>query len=147
MVRRVVTEIVDGRSRVRSDGPASSGWCEELWVTTPELPLGTDPASVEESLEPPPGSTRWRLVSLPPDAIMRAALAERKTAGVDARGFHATRTVDYVYILDGPVELELDDGSVMLQPGDCVVQRGTKHAWRNHGESAVRLLCVMVATP
>jgi mannose-6-phosphate isomerase-like protein (cupin superfamily) len=146
MVRRVVTEVVRDRSRVVVDGPAPSGWCEDLWVTMPAAPLGVDPVTIDGALEPPAGGTRWRLVSLPPDTVMRAALAEQKTEGVDAQGFHATKTVDYVYILDGSVELELDEGSVVLQPGDCVVQRGTKHAWRNRNEGPIRLLTVMVST-
>lgn len=146
MVRRVVTEVVDGRSRVVVDGPAPSGWCEDLWVTMPAAPLGVDPVTIQDGLEPPAGGTRFRIATLPPDAVMRAALAEHKTEGVDAQGFHATKTVDYVLVLDGPVELELDDGSVLLQPGDCVVQRGTNHAWRNRNEGPIRLLTVMVST-
>ncbi|MFN8628529.1 MAG: cupin domain-containing protein [Candidatus Binatia bacterium] len=145
MLRRVVTEVVDGRSRVAIDGAAAEGWIAELWVTTPESPYGVDPAQVEAALEPPAGGTRFRIATLPPDAVMRAALAEQATAGVDAHGVHATTTVDYVYILDGPVELELDEGSVMLQPGDCVVQRGTRHAWRNRNDTPIRLLTVMVS--
>ena len=43
-------------------------------------------------------------------------------------------------------ELELDDGSTVLQPGDCVVQRETNHAWRNHNDHPVRLLVVVVGT-
>ena len=78
---------------------------------------------------------------------MRAALATARNADVDAEGFHRTPTIDYVVVLDGPVELVLDDDSVVVQPGDCVVQRGTNHAWRNHGDTPVRLLAVMVGLP
>lgn len=145
MVRRVVTEVIDGRSRIAVDEAVPAGWCDELWVTTPTAPYGVDPAAVEPSLEPPAGGTRFRIATLPPDAVMRAALAAQATEGVDAEGFHTTKTVDYVYILDGPVELQLDEGSVLLQPGDCVVQRGTRHAWRNHNDTPIRLLTVMVS--
>jgi len=35
-------------------------------------------------------------------------------------------------VLSGEVWLELDDGAeVHLRPGDCVIQNGTRHAWRN----------------
>jgi uncharacterized cupin superfamily protein len=84
------------------------------------------------------------LVSLPPDAVMRAALASGSVEGVDPEGFHRTNTVDYVFVLDGPVELVLDEGSVVVAPGDCVVQRATNHAWRNHGDAPIRLLTFMV---
>lgn len=43
-------------------------------------------------------------------------------------------TVDYGVILSGEVDLELDDGIVKrLKPGDCFIQNGTRHAWRNPG--------------
>lgn len=47
-------------------------------------------------------------------------------------GMHTTDTVDFDVILSGEVYLELDDGAeVLLKAGDCVVQNGTRHAWRN----------------
>jgi uncharacterized cupin superfamily protein len=41
-------------------------------------------------------------------------------------------------MLSGELVLELDDGAeVMLQPGDTVVQNGTRHLWINRsGEPA-----------
>ena len=140
MIRRVVTEVVEGRSRIASDGMAG-----DLWVTSSDEPLGVDPGGGSMSLAVPPGGSRFRIVSLPPDAQMRAALASGNVSGVDADGFHQTATVDYVFILDGDVTLELDDERVLLHPGDCVVQRNTNHAWRNHGTAPIRLLAVMVA--
>ena len=45
---------------------------------------------------------------------------------------HTTDTVDIDVVISGEVDLELDDGSeVHLRPGDCVIQNGTRHAWRN----------------
>jgi mannose-6-phosphate isomerase-like protein (cupin superfamily) len=140
MIRRVVTEVVDGRSRIRSDGMAA-----DLWVTSRHEPFGVDPVGGSMTLDVPSGGSRFRIVSLPPDAQMRAALASGNVPGVDADGFHRTATVDYVFILDGDVTLELDDEEVVLHPGDCVVQRNTNHAWRNHGSAPIRLLAVMVA--
>ena len=38
--------------------------------------------------------------------------------------------------VSGEVYLELDDGSeVLLKAGDCVVQNGTRHAWRNRSSA------------
>lgn len=145
-VRRVVTGEVDGRSRVVIDDEAPRTWCDEIWSTSADEPLGTDPGTTPRPVEVPAGGTGWRMVSLPPDAEMRARLAERSTEGVDGDGFHRTQTIDYVVVLDGPLELVLDDGSVVLEPGDCVVQRETNHAWRNHNDHPVRLLALMVST-
>jgi mannose-6-phosphate isomerase-like protein (cupin superfamily) len=156
-IRRVVTEAVDGRSRVLVDGPAPEGWCDEIWVTDADRALGADPAAFDggvatAGLEPPPGGARFRMVAIPPDAAMRETLAARAEGdpareGVDADGYHATRTIDYVYVLDGDVALELDDAVVELHAGDAVVQRATNHAWRNRGDHPVHILAVMVALP
>jgi mannose-6-phosphate isomerase-like protein (cupin superfamily) len=143
-VRRIVTEDVNGRSGVVEDGPAPRSWCDEIWATTPDHPLGRASATPARELAAGPGGTFFRMVQLPPDAVVRTSTAERAVDGVDSEGFHRTLTVDYVYVLDGPVELVLDDTSVVVEPGDCVVQRGTNHAWRNHGTEPIRLLAVMI---
>jgi mannose-6-phosphate isomerase-like protein (cupin superfamily) len=143
-IRRIVTEERGGRSRVAVDGEAPHTWCDEIWVTSTGDPSGMDPADRLLGLDVEPGGTRFRMVDLPPDAVMRAHLVGGGVEGVDPEGFHRTPTVDYVYVLDGPVELVLDDGSVVVEPGDCVVQRGTNHAWRNHGDKPIRLLTVMI---
>ena len=55
-------------------------------------------------------------------------------------GMHTTDTVDFEVVLAGTVVLELDDGAeVTLQPGDTVVQNGTRHRWRNPGSEPARL--------
>ena len=55
------------------------------------------------------------------------------------------RTIDYGVVLDGQVDLELDDGSVVtMARGDVVVQRGKAYAWHNHSSSTVRLVFVNV---
>ena len=59
----------------------------------------------------------------------------------DNPGMHTTDTIDFEYVVSGEVWLELDDGEeVHLQPGDTVVQNGTRHAWRNKGTEP----CTMV---
>jgi hypothetical protein len=48
---------------------------------------------------------------------------------------HVTRSLDYGIVLEGEMELILEnfeDGEVrLMRRGDCCVQRGTRHAWRN----------------
>jgi hypothetical protein len=44
-----------------------------------------------------------------------------------------------------PARLELDEGGVDLRSGDCVGQRGTRHAWRNRSGRPVRMAVVMVS--
>ena len=45
---------------------------------------------------------------------------------------HRTQSLDYGLVVEGEVEMELDDGvKVVLKRGDVAVQRGTIHGWRN----------------
>lgn len=64
---------------------------------------------------------------------------------------HTTPTVDIGVVVEGSLELALpgeagiDDGvTVVLAPGDVVVQRGTAHRWRALGEAPARLVSVMI---
>jgi quercetin dioxygenase-like cupin family protein len=60
-------------------------------------------------------------------------------------GMHSTDTIDYAIVVSGEIWLELDDGKeVHLKQGDVVIQNGTKHAWRNHGESDSLMCFCMV---
>jgi quercetin dioxygenase-like cupin family protein len=66
-----------------------------------------------------------------------------------ARFTHRTETADYVVVLSGMIDLELDNDEVIhLKPGDVVVQRGTVHTWVNRGSvAAVTAFILMDATP
>ncbi len=97
---------------------------------------------------PPEGSA-----SLPEDLDMAAALAEveEKLPGMlehnelDNPGMHTTDTVDLDLILSGELDLELDDGAeVHLRRGDCVIQNGTRHAWRNRTSEPCTMLSILV---
>jgi quercetin dioxygenase-like cupin family protein len=45
---------------------------------------------------------------------------------------HRTNTLDYLFVINGEVELALNSGEKrVLKAGDTVVQRGPMHAWRN----------------
>jgi mannose-6-phosphate isomerase-like protein (cupin superfamily) len=151
-VRRVVTGVDDeGRSTVIADSDAFGGdaWAE-VWLTDPAhgLDAVVDPREGPMVLEPPPGGTAWRVFTVPPDAVLRERLARTAGSipGIEPDGFHTTGTVDYVMVLEGEISLELDTGEVALGPGDCVVQRGTRHAWRNRGDDPVRMVAVMLST-
>ena len=63
----------------------------------------------------------------------------------DDPAMHTTDTIDYNIILSGEIWLELDDGNkVYLKPGDCVIQNGTRHAWRNEGAEPCFIASVRV---
>jgi mannose-6-phosphate isomerase-like protein (cupin superfamily) len=149
---RVVVTGVDGagRSTFVSDEPAagSQQW-GDLWLTDPVRGTGAlaQPSGDPLALEPPAGGTSWRVFDIPPDEQIREALAANAASipGMEPDGFHTTDTVDYVTVIDGEVTLQLDDGEVELRTGDCVVQRNTRHAWRNRSGRPVRMMAVMVS--
>jgi mannose-6-phosphate isomerase-like protein (cupin superfamily) len=144
--RRVVTGQVDGRSSIIEDGEAlESPYWHELWVTDPAEPMGHAPTEAEVTLEPTIGSSRWRVFLVPPDAVLRELIAEHLGADSvsDDTFFHQTNTLDLIYVLEGDVTLRVEDGETLLHPGDCVVQRGANHAWRNDNDTPVQLLGVM----
>jgi quercetin dioxygenase-like cupin family protein len=59
-------------------------------------------------------------------------------------GMHTTPTIDFEVVLAGEVWLELDDDvEIHLRVGDTVVQNGTRHAWRNHGDRPAVLAVFM----
>jgi quercetin dioxygenase-like cupin family protein len=63
-------------------------------------------------------------------------------AGQD--GMHRTPTLDLICVLSGEIWLELDDGEIHLRPGDCVVQNGTRHAWRNRSGAPCSMAIVLI---
>jgi DNA-binding CsgD family transcriptional regulator/quercetin dioxygenase-like cupin family protein len=66
-----------------------------------------------------------------------------------ARFTHRTETADYVVVLSGTIDMELENDEVIhLKPGDVVVQRGTVHTWVNRGSvAAVTAFILIDATP
>ena len=105
---------------------------------------------------PPVGGFRFSMFTLPPGTAEpepseltgeeAVADAEEKLPGLlsylerDDPGMHTTDTIDFEVVLEGTVILELDDGAeVTLNPGDTVVQNGTRHRWRNPGDVPARL--------
>src|SRR5262245_16478768 len=51
----------------------------------------------------------------------------------------ATDSVDYAICISGEMLMQLEEGEVLLKPGDVVIQRGTNHNWVNRG----KVPCVM----
>ncbi len=125
----------------------------ELYMTEgmPQLTgLEPDPMLRGTKAFPGPGGTMFRLISYPPrrpegykpppGVTFESGLKEmsEKVPGMgdhferDAPGMHTSDTIDYGVVVRGEMTLELDDGQkVHLKQGDCIVQNGTRHRWRN----------------
>jgi len=125
----------------------------ELYMTegVPGLTgLEPDPMSAGTKAFPGPAGTLFRLISYPPKrpegwkpppgVTFESGLKEMsdKIPGMGdhfergAPGMHTSDTIDYGVVVRGEMTLELDDGQkVHLRQGDCIVQNGTRHRWRN----------------
>lgn len=58
---------------------------------------------------------------------------------------HRTRSLDYGIVLDGEIDLELDNGvKTRCKKGDVVIQRGTIHTWSNPTDEVSRMVFVLL---
>ena len=57
---------------------------------------------------------------------------------------HRTETIDYVIVIEGEIDMDMDDSTVKLKAGDVMVQRGTNHAWANRGSTRARVAFVLI---
>jgi quercetin dioxygenase-like cupin family protein len=61
---------------------------------------------------------------------------------------HRTNSIDYGIVLEGEIELELDDGAKRtVRQGGIIVQRGTNHLWRNTTDRVCRIAFVLIEAP
>jgi mannose-6-phosphate isomerase-like protein (cupin superfamily) len=168
--RRVVTgHDIDGRSTFLIDGPTphvfqrtkGSAIVHEMWETmgTPANNSGdTDAIARGHRLAPPQNGSVFRIIEYPPDSQRLAAIAHEeklpddgsgRAAATDRNnprhaGFHKTATIDYAIVLSGQIYAMMDDGEVLLEAGDTLVQRGTNHAWSNRTEETAVIAFVLI---
>ncbi|PWA07902.1 cupin domain-containing protein [Pueribacillus theae] len=58
---------------------------------------------------------------------------------------HRTQSIDYGIVIEGEIELELDNGvTAQLKAGEVVVQRGTIHSWNNKTDKTCRMAFVLI---
>jgi mannose-6-phosphate isomerase-like protein (cupin superfamily) len=58
---------------------------------------------------------------------------------------HRTASIDYGVVLEGEIDMVLDDQTVRLKRGDVIVQRGTIHNWINPGKVPCVIAFVLIA--
>jgi mannose-6-phosphate isomerase-like protein (cupin superfamily) len=167
-VRRVVTGCDSrGRSRVVSDGPvpaivlnsAPNEPLFDIWGVDGAAQVPTDGTRpTTHGWFPPTMGFRYIVATFAPDSsaaveVDPAQLAREMDAKVpgaaahydpDHPGVHTTQSVDIGIVLEGQIWLELDEGEVALNPGDVIVQNGTRHAWRNHSSEPSRVAFALI---
>ena len=140
-VRRVVTaNDGNGKSVVWTDDLASNFRANRpgvssvlVWTTdsTPPDVSGNEDLGARQVNRPPPrrGSI-FRVIEFEPG---------------NEQDMHVTQTIDYVLVMSGEIDMELDDGAqVHLSQGDVLVQRATVHSWVNRGTEPCRIAFVLI---
>ncbi len=166
--RRVICgHDADGKAVIVADGPAPNtkvrsvtGLTSTLvWITdeTPaDISTSADPTLRETGVAPPAGGSILRIVDFPPEpkdgpVIDNAAM--KKEMGLDhghdgapARHayMHRTKSIDYALVLEGEIDMLLDDSEVHLKAGDVLIQLGTNHAWVNNSNKPCRIAFVLI---
>jgi mannose-6-phosphate isomerase-like protein (cupin superfamily) len=166
--RRVVTSHdASGKAIVQIDdrpdlGPAEAElgvsscllWCTDQ--TPADLSGKTDAGARPLGIPPPANGTSFRFVEFMPETESARNLAPgymAKLLGGDHvagayppshAATHRTKTIDYIVVLSGEIDMLLDDGEVHLKAGDVVVQQGTNHAWVNRGKEPCRIAAILI---
>jgi len=142
-VRRVITGH-DGKNvaKVIREGPAANTktpregvsstlmWCTDAMPA--DIAVGEDAEDMGALI----------LGTAPPENGSRFIIMEF-AAGI-ASEMHRTETIDYIVVLEGEIDMDMDDSTVKLRAGDAMVQRGTNHAWVNRGSVPARLAIVLL---
>ena len=166
-IRRIVTtNDKAGKSGVMTDGAATNIMTvlTEIWQTEAgpfNHTDGIDHGALSDQLDPPKGGTVFRYFEIGPesdtahlsDAEKRQANKEWFAAMKGAHlqpdtsihpAMHQSNSTDYIVLLRGEITLILEREERTLKPFDCVVQRGTNHAWVNRGTEPALLIAVLV---
>jgi hypothetical protein len=167
-VRRVVTtHDRKGQAIVMSDSMSKMGEGQPelgvesylMWVTdeTPaEMTGKKDHGKRKIGIPPPPNGSICRIVdfhpqskaqkNVDPEFMAKLIGGGHGKGGKPSRhpGMHRTRSIDYIIVLDGEIDMLLDKGEVHLKAGDVVVQRGTNHAWVNRGKKTCRIAAILI---
>lgn len=167
LARVVVTGVgPDGRSRIASDGPAYP-WVQrptgtlvmDLWRAD-SMPIPVDSSSTagdDVVLQPPLHGAAVRTTIFPPDSSISPEAAAEYAARMkdiygaqggegdapDIPGMHVTETIDVMTVIDGEIWALMEDGETLLRQGDTMVQRGTRHAWRNRSDRPTTVVTTM----
>jgi naringenin degradation protein FdeH len=142
-IRRVVTgHDADGIAKVLIDDAAKNAkypapgtvstlmWCTDAAPAT--IPIGEsidDMGARILGTAPPANGTRFAVIDFPPG---------------NRPHMHRTETLDYVIVLEGEIDMDMDKSTVRLKAGDVLIQRGTNHAWANRGTTRARVAFVLI---
>jgi len=164
--RRIVTghdsrgkavALFDAPVQAKQRSPGGNGMTL-LWVTQ-EFPVdmtgSTDRAQTQVGVPPPANGTVFRIVDFAPVTAQSEPIDHHKillAMGIDpaTQGYarhantHRTRTIDYAIVLEGEIDMLLDDSEIQVKAGDVLVQQGTNHAWVNNSGKPCRIAFILI---
>jgi quercetin dioxygenase-like cupin family protein len=130
-VAKVIREGVATNTKTPREGVASTlMWCSDAMPA--DISIGENAEDLGARIlgtAPPPNGSRFIVMEFAP--------------GI-ASEMHRTETIDYIVMLSGEIEMDMDDSTVKLRAGDIMVQRGTNHAWVNRSNAAARMAIVLL---
>jgi mannose-6-phosphate isomerase-like protein (cupin superfamily) len=166
-VRRVITGhdetgkaiiLMDGVTPHRTEREGGTV-LHNIWCTdeTPAKIAGKqDKMARSIGIPPPRGGSVIRVLDIAPTGdvskldvgAMQAHLGPEHSSPKARKprhpNMHRTRTIDYAIILNGEIDMLLDDSEVHLKAGDILVQNATNHAWINRGKEPCRICFVLI---
>ena len=166
--RRIVTgHDANGKAVALIDAPqqamqrsAGGNAITMLWVaeeTPADLSATSDRAKTKVGVPPPESGSIFRIVDFPPilatgsaehvdhDKILRAMGIDPATQGYARHAnTHRTRSIDYAIVLEGEIDMLMDDSEVNMRAGDVLVQQGTNYAWVNNGAKPCRIAFILI---
>ena len=126
---RAIVKIDEVSKNVSSGRPGATA-CN-IW-TTEGFPAKNDGAADEglrKVATTSKNGTIFRVIEFAPGLVARN---------------HRTDSIDYIVVISGEIDMELDESVVHLKAGDVMVQRGTIHNWVNRGTAPCVLAVVLI---
>jgi quercetin dioxygenase-like cupin family protein len=157
-IRRIVTGHDDsGKAIIESDGICphvrvreGAGFVSSLLWVTDETParvdLRQDRAARTIGVPPPPNGSILRVVDFPPVTKAAESIDQEsllKAMGADQHS-HGGGPARHAIVLQGEIDMLLDDSEVHLKAGDFLVQQATNHAWVNRSDKVCRIAFVLI---
>jgi quercetin dioxygenase-like cupin family protein len=142
-IRRVVTGH-NGKNvaKVIRDAPAQNTKTPRAGVAS-TLMWCTDAMPADIAIGEDVEDMGARILGTPPPENGSRFIVMEFAPGI-ASEMHRTETIDYIAVLAGEIDMDMDNSTVTLRAGDIMVQRGTNHAWSNRGKEPARLAIVLL---
>ncbi|MGC1776931.1 MAG: cupin domain-containing protein [Xanthobacteraceae bacterium] len=128
---KVILDAAAANTKTPREGVASTlMWCTDAMPA--DIAVGENAEDMGARIlgtPPPENGSRFIVMEFAPGIVSE---------------MHRTETIDYIVVLSGEIDMDMDQSSVTLRAGDVMVQRGTNHAWVNRSAAPARLAIVLM---